>query len=105
MPTGALSGPRGGAWTEAGKAGRPKAPERISPKHAAILVSRPTDQMPQSRPWVADQITDRLWVLKTGSVLNNRRIKARMFRAFRMAFFRSTIVHNCKRFDAKGFFA
>ena len=44
----------------------------------------------ESRPWVADQITNRLWALKTGSVLKNRRIKARMFRAFRMAFYRCT---------------
>ena len=45
----------------------------------------------ESRPWVAHQVTNRLWALKTGSVLKNRRIKARMFRAFRMAFYRCTL--------------
>ena len=35
----------------------------------------------------ADQTTNRLRVLKTGSALMNRRIKARMLRAFRMVFF------------------
>jgi hypothetical protein len=60
--------------------------------------------IPQSiRPWVADQITDRLWVQKTGSVLNNRRIKARMFRAFRMAF-TSPSENRCERFHQDLFF-
>ena len=44
----------------------------------------------------ADQITDRQWVLKTGSVLNNRRIQARIFRALRMAL----PLH--RKIDAKG---
>ena len=47
----------------------------------------------------ADQTTNRLWVLKTGSALMNRRIKARMLRAFRMVLSRSTIAG----VDAKAF--
>ena len=43
-------------------------------------------------PWVAHQVTNRLWALKTPPrELKNRRIKARMFRAFRMAFYRCTL--------------
>jgi hypothetical protein len=56
----------------------------------------------QSRPWVADQITNRLWALKTGSALKNRTIKARMYRAFRMAFYAPTI-HRLMREGSAGF--
>ena len=48
----------------------------------------------------ADQTTNRLWVLKTGSALMNRRIKARMLRAFRMAFSRSTITLTMRKRSA-----
>jgi transposase len=43
-------------WRKRGKAGRPKAPERISPKHAAILVTRPADQMKDEQQRLFDRI-------------------------------------------------
>jgi hypothetical protein len=46
-----------------------------------------------------DQITNRLCEQKTGWVLRNRRIKARMFRAFRTDFF---AIPQLTR-DARGF--
>jgi hypothetical protein len=58
-----------------------------------------------NRPWAADQITNRLWALKTGSVLKNRRIKARIFRAVRMAYYRSTSNTRCEEFGRDLFFS
>jgi transposase len=43
-------------WRKRGKVGRPKAPERISPKHAAILVTRPADQMKDEQQRLFDRI-------------------------------------------------
>src|ERR1051325_11075352 len=36
-------------WRKTGKSAAPKAPERISPKHAAILVTRAADQMTEAQ--------------------------------------------------------
>jgi hypothetical protein len=52
----------------------------------------------------ADQTTNRLWVLKTGSALMNRRIKARMLRAFRMALPAPQTFCNAKAFSGIYFF-
>src|SRR5580700_4574641 len=43
-------------WRKRGKVGRPKAPERVSPKHAAILVTRPADQMKDEQHQLFDRI-------------------------------------------------
>jgi transposase len=43
-------------WRKKGKAGRTKASERISPKHAAILVTRPADQMKDEQQRLFDRI-------------------------------------------------
>ena len=43
-------------WRKTGKAASPKAPERISPKHAAILVTRPADQMNDEQQQLFDRI-------------------------------------------------
>ena len=43
-------------WRKRGKAARPKAPERIAPKHAAILVTRPADQMKDEQQRLFDRI-------------------------------------------------
>jgi transposase len=45
-------------WRKTGKAGRPNAPERISPKHAAILVTRAADQMTNEQQRLLDRITN-----------------------------------------------
>lgn len=43
-------------WRRTGKAARPNAPERISPKHAAILVTRAADQMTDEQQLLFDRI-------------------------------------------------
>jgi hypothetical protein len=44
-------------WRKIGKAASTKAPERVSPKHAAILVTRPEDQMTDEQQQLFDRIT------------------------------------------------
>jgi transposase len=44
-------------WRKIGKVASPKAPERVSPKHAAILVTRPEDQMTDEQQQLFDRIT------------------------------------------------
>jgi len=44
------------SWRRTGKAARPNAPERISPKHAAILVTRAADQMTDEQQQLFDRI-------------------------------------------------
>jgi hypothetical protein len=44
-------------WRKTGKATRSNAPERISPKHAAILVTRAADQMTDEQQRLFDRIT------------------------------------------------
>ena len=43
-------------WRKTGPATRPNAPERISPKHAAILVTRAADQITKEQQQVLDRI-------------------------------------------------
>jgi len=43
-------------WRTTGKAARPHVPERISPKHAAILVTRAADQMTDEQQRLFDRI-------------------------------------------------
>ena len=43
-------------WRKAGKAARPKAAERIAPRHAAILVTRADDQMSEEQRQLFDRI-------------------------------------------------
>jgi transposase len=43
-------------WRKTSIAARPKAPERISPQHAAILVTRPLDQMKDEQQRLFDRI-------------------------------------------------
>jgi transposase len=45
-------------WRQTDKAARPNAPERISPKHAAILVTRAPDQMTDEQQRLFDRITN-----------------------------------------------
>ena len=45
-------------WRKTGKAARPNAPQRISPKHAAILVTRAADQMTDEQQRLFDRITN-----------------------------------------------
>jgi transposase len=44
-------------WRRTGKPKMPKAPEKISPKHAAILVTRAADQMTQEQQQLFDRIS------------------------------------------------
>lgn len=44
-------------WRKTGKSATPKAPERISPKHAAILVTRAADQMTEAQQRLFDRIS------------------------------------------------
>lgn len=44
-------------WRKTGKAATPNAPERISPKHAAILVTRPAEKMTDEQQQLFDRIT------------------------------------------------
>jgi hypothetical protein len=44
-------------WRKGGKTSRPNAPERISPKHAAILVTRAADQMTEAQQHLFDRIS------------------------------------------------
>ena len=44
-------------WRKGGKTSRPNAPERISPKHAAILVTRAADQMTEAQQRLFDRIS------------------------------------------------
>ena len=44
-------------WRKGGKNSRPKAPERISPKHASILVTRAVDQMTEVQQRLFDRIS------------------------------------------------
>lgn len=46
-----------GAWRKTGRVTRPTAPERISPKHAAILVTRAADQMTEEQQRLFDRIS------------------------------------------------
>jgi transposase len=46
------------SWRMTGKAARPNAPERISPKRAAILVTRAADQMADEQQRLFDRITN-----------------------------------------------
>jgi transposase len=62
-------------WRKIGKAASPKAPERVSPKHAAILVTRPEDQMTDEQQQLFDRIT-----IQCPEVINLRQIALR-FRA------------------------
>jgi len=43
-------------WRKTGKAASPKAPERIAPRHAAILVTRPADKMSDEQQQLFDRI-------------------------------------------------
>jgi hypothetical protein len=43
-------------WRTTGRAASPKAPERIAPKHAAILVTRPAEKMTVEQQQVFDHI-------------------------------------------------
>jgi transposase len=43
-------------WRKTGKPASPKAPERIAPRHAAILVTRPADQMSDEQQQLFDRI-------------------------------------------------
>ncbi len=45
-------------WRTTGRAALPNAPERISPKHAAILVTRAADQMTEEQQRLLDRITN-----------------------------------------------
>src|ERR1041385_779528 len=45
------------SWRKNGKSSSPKAPERISPKHAAILVTRAADQMTEAQQRLFDRIS------------------------------------------------
>jgi transposase len=45
------------SWRTTGIAARPNVPERISPKHAAILVTRAADQMTEEQQCLFDRIT------------------------------------------------
>ena len=62
-------------WRKTGKAASPKAPERVSPQHAAILVTRPEDQMTDEQQQLFDRIT-----IQCPEVINLRLI-ALSFRA------------------------
>jgi transposase len=62
-------------WRKTGKAARPNSPERISPKHAAILVTRAADQMKDEQQQLLDRIAG-----QCPDVLDLRRI-ALSFRA------------------------
>jgi transposase len=44
-------------WRKTGKTAQPKAPERISPKHASILVTRAADQMTEEQQRLFDRIS------------------------------------------------
>ena len=44
-------------WRKTGKASSPKAPERISPKHAAILVTRAADRMSEDQQHLFDRLS------------------------------------------------
>ena len=43
-------------WRKTGKARSPEAPQRISPKHAAILVTRPADKISDEQKQLLDRI-------------------------------------------------
>jgi transposase len=45
------------SWRITGKPASPKAPQRIAPKHAAILVTRRVDQMSEEQQQLFDRIT------------------------------------------------
>ena len=45
------------SWRPSGRATPPNAPERISPKHAAILVTRAADRMTDEQQHLFDRIT------------------------------------------------
>ena len=44
-------------WRTGGKTSRPNVPERISPKHAAIFVTRAADQMTEAQQHLFDRIS------------------------------------------------
>lgn len=44
-------------WRMTGKAASPKVPQRISPRHAAILVTRPNDKLTDEQRRLLDRIT------------------------------------------------
>jgi hypothetical protein len=44
-------------WRKTGKSAVPKTPERISPKHAVILVTRAADQMTEAQQRLFDRIS------------------------------------------------
>jgi transposase len=44
------------AWRKAGKATAPKTPKRISPRHAALLVTRPADQLKDEQQQLLDRL-------------------------------------------------
>ena len=67
------------SWRTTGKAASPKAPERIAPKHAAILVTRRVDQMNDEQQQLFDRI-----VAQCPEVFDLRQ-PALGFRAARMA--------------------
>jgi transposase len=45
-------------WRKTGKATQPNAPQRISPKHAAILITRSADQITEEQRQLLDRITN-----------------------------------------------
>ena len=47
------------AWRKTGQATSPKAPERVSPKHAALLVTRSVDQIKDEQQQLLDRIARR----------------------------------------------
>jgi transposase len=62
-------------WRKSGKTIRPNVPERVSPRHAGILVTRPADQMTEEQQRLFDRISE-----QCPEVVNLRRI-ALAFRA------------------------
>jgi len=56
-------------WRKTGKAARPNTPDRISPKHAAILVTRAADQITEEQQRLLDRITN-----QCPDIVNLRRI-------------------------------
>ena len=44
-------------WRITGKAASPKDPERVDPKHAAILVTRAAEKMTDEQQQLVDRIT------------------------------------------------
>jgi len=43
-------------WRKAGKAASPKAPQKIAPRHAVVLVTRPAEKMAEEQRQLLDRI-------------------------------------------------